>query len=147
MPSSSCISFAGVCAPGRRKSKLQKYGGALAWTVHEEGGPFVLADDDDLTTRALRKLGYANARNEDLEEFMFIFANTAGNKTTQRKMSLLPCPDDQASDVAKKLRAAFIYLMRLKGNGRSHPQTAPLCGSFFDKKVVYTCKALSRVRN
>ncbi|CAJ1409071.1 unnamed protein product [Effrenium voratum] len=90
-----------------RTSKLQ-YGSSLARAVYEGGGPCML-EDVDLIARALRKLGYGEGRHPaELAESMFIFANTGINKKTLRKMGLLPCPDDQEFDVAKKLRAAFL---------------------------------------
>ena len=91
-----------------RRSKPQEYGNSLARTVYFGGGPCVLDDDDDLTARCLRKLGYENHNDADLEESMLVFANTNRNKKTLRKLNWLPCPDDNALDVANKLRAAFL---------------------------------------
>ena len=86
-----------------------KFGSRLAREVHLGGGPFVLEDSPDLVEKAMRRMGYLDdAFNADLDEALFCFLNTAGNKTTLRKLTMLPNSGDRSEAVQAILKTAFL---------------------------------------
>ena len=86
-----------------------KFGSTLAREVHLGGGPFVLEDSPDLVESAMRRMGYLDdTLNRDPDEAMFSFLNSAGNKTTLRKLSLLPSSGEASEAVQAILKTAFL---------------------------------------
>ncbi|CAK9090240.1 unnamed protein product [Durusdinium trenchii] len=84
------------------------YGNAFARAAFRGGGPFILKDSKDVTTQALKRLGYLDEWNTDEYEAMLCFVNSTHNKRALRKMDLLPEPSDSSLDVKDKLRTAFL---------------------------------------
>ena len=69
----------------------------------------MLRDSVELTTRALKKLGYLDTRfNADVAEAMLAFINRPQNKHQLRKLEMLPSPLDKQPDVDAKLRSALL---------------------------------------
>jgi len=93
----------------RTNTKAKKFGGKVAYSIFEAGGPFLLQDSNDLVARALRKLGYLDSSlNKDLAEALLVFVNNSNNKHTLRKIGALPSEHDQASTVHEALRQVFL---------------------------------------
>ncbi|CAK9030622.1 Putative sulfite oxidase [Durusdinium trenchii] len=95
---------------GRLSEEAAKtYSHVEAKAIFLGDGPFMLVDSPELTSEALRKLGYMDDEfNQDLREAMFCFVNSNDNKNHLRKMSLLPVPGDSLQDVERKLHRAFV---------------------------------------
>ncbi|CAE7200151.1 unnamed protein product [Symbiodinium sp. CCMP2592] len=90
-------------------ARKSKFGGKVACSIFEAGGPFLLQDSDDLVARALRKLGYLDSSlNRDLAEALLVFVNNSNNKQALRKIGALPSEQDQASTVGEALRQVFL---------------------------------------
>ena len=103
-----CLPMSAVGPPIDAKG-LQKYGSRLARRVYRGKGPFMLHDSPDLTSQVLRRLGYLDDHlNDDLTEALFCFLNAASNKTSLRKMGVLPGTGAESSDVCEWLHAAFL---------------------------------------
>ncbi|CAE7389223.1 unnamed protein product [Symbiodinium sp. CCMP2592] len=102
--------FLPISATGSRTAAVQnKYGNGHAQECFRGGGPFVRRDSKELVAQALKKMGYIDSRlNQDLAEAMFVFVNVTRNKTTLRKMGMLPCETDTARQAGDKLRTAFL---------------------------------------
>lgn len=103
-----CLPMSAVGRPIDAKG-LQKYGSRLARRVYRGKGPFMLHDSPDLTSQVLRRLGYLDDHlNDDLTEALFCFLNATSNKTSLRKMGVLPGTGAESTDVSERLHAAFL---------------------------------------
>ena len=99
------------CTNRKRVSKTQAntFGSALACSIFEAGGPFLLQDSEDLVSQVLGKLGYLDSSlNNDLAEALLVFFNTTANKVSLRKLDALPSRHDPASTVQEVLRQVFL---------------------------------------
>eukprot|EP00435_Cladocopium_sp_Y103_P051211 s453_g15.t2 len=91
------------------KKGLQAYGSRGSRQVLRGGGPFILHDSPDLIEQVLRRLGYLDDHlNCDFAEALFCFLNTSANKSSLRKIGLLPVSGSRSCDVCANLRAAFL---------------------------------------
>ena len=91
------------------KTRTKQYGSALACSIFEAGGPFLLQDSKDLIPRALRRLGYLDSSlNNDVAEALWVFINNTANKGMLRKLDALPSQHDQASAVQEAVRHVFL---------------------------------------
>ena len=91
------------------KGSAAKFGTRLARRIFRGGGPFILNDSADLTSKALTKLGYLDDKmNADLAEAMFCFVNCTDNKQHLRKLNLLPAAQATTGEVDRILHQAFL---------------------------------------
>ena len=92
------------------RSKLEVYGSLEARRIFMGGGPFMLADSEEMVSEALSRLGYLdNDMNSNLAEALLVFVNATDNKSVLRKrLDALPTPEDVVADVVHKLRCAFL---------------------------------------
>ena len=62
-----------ACCSKLSKEAAQKYGGIRQRRLLLGGGPFVLEDSDDLSERMMKRLGYLDEYNNDIQEAGLVF--------------------------------------------------------------------------